>query len=175
MADKTVASELDRVLGKITTDISNKADESEVTSLSAEIATLEGTVADKADASALNNYLPKTGGTIDGMLNIQRGTTDWGQFTITDANGRVCRIESATNGVLRIDNRDTTSANDRRYLEIRNTPKEASDAYALKFGAVHGGTGAEHNIYGEHNVTRSTTDIGAGATLASGTIYLVYE
>jgi len=37
------------------------------------------------------------------------------------------------------------------------------------------GSAKSYNIYGEHNITKGTTDIGAGSALANGCIHLVYE
>lgn len=62
--------------------------------------------------------------------------------------------------------------NNRRLLAL----KDSNDLHSsLQIVDWTDGSSDYYKIYGEHNITKGTTDIGANSTLATGTIHLVYE
>ena len=63
-----------------------------------------------------------------------------------------------------------------RFLALRNSNYVGSLKNALALTSVVNGVKSDYNIYGEHNVTKGTTDLTAGSSaLGNSCIHLVYE
>lgn len=104
--------------------------------------------------------LPLTGGTLSGNLLIGGG---YSHFTADDSQTQINAL-----------NVSSDRAN-RRILAIRNSKNQPDLRYAFQVMDVVNNNVTPYHIYGEHNITKGTTDIGAGSALATGCIHLVYE
>ena len=67
---------------------------------------------------------------------------------------------------------DASDLNNIRNLRVTNS---GNLPRAIFLRDVISGNRTDYNIFGEHNITKGTTDIGAGSALATGCIHLVYE
>lgn len=119
-------------------------------------------------------FLPLTGGILNGNVNVKK-SSNWGQFLATSASGYYRAFES-DDSRIRLDVRDVDQSSDRRFLDFYSKTGMSDLAKALQLANVVSGTTTSYKIYGEHNVTKSTTDLAAGtSSLATGCIHLVYE
>lgn len=113
--------------------------------------------------------LPLSGGTITGPLLISRG--DWSQLQMDGSNGSRAILE--TNGsTLRMDMRNGTDSNNRRFLQLENPNSNSSIASALRFAEVIGGTSSYYRVFGQHNLeiqqgSVSITPVGSGMVTTS--------
>jgi len=79
------------------------------------------------------------------------------------------------NALMRISNNAGDDSN-RRTLALFDSAYRPEVGNAVRLYDVVNGTETVYDIYGEHNVTRGTTDLTAGVSaLADGAIHLVYE
>lgn len=77
--------------------------------------------------------------------------TDWSQYTISTASG-CYRAFEADDSSIRLDVRDTTDENERRYLEVYSKTGQSSLLSALMLVNVDGGTYNSYRVYGQHNL-----------------------
>lgn len=101
--------------------------------------------------------LPLTGGTLTGRLEMDMSNGTLGE-------GKVFKNNGADDYGTKIEDYDADGNSATLILSAKNQ--------YLKFTK----NGTAYNIYGEHNITKTTTDLTAGtSTLATGVIHLVYE
>ena len=140
-------------------------------------------IATKEDVATGGNYLPLTGGTLTGALNISFDTA-MGQNMGSIGLGELNAISGIGSGIVMM-----SSSPDGAYgSAITLSPDEGLSPLNFSDGSSNPTLGSSNNPWKEiHGTTiyqnglnvpsviASTTDIGEGAALASGTLYLVYE
>ena len=77
--------------------------------------------------------------------------TNWSQYTISTASGYYRAFE-ADDSRIRLDVRDTTDGNERRYLEVYSKTGQSSLLSALMLVNVDGGAYNSYRVYGQHNL-----------------------
>lgn len=77
--------------------------------------------------------------------------TNWSQYTISTASGYYRALE-ADDSRIRLDVRDTTDGNERRYLEVYSKTGQSSLLSALMLVNVDGGAYNSYRVYGQHNL-----------------------
>lgn len=106
------------------------------------------------------------------IFTTEGGTLTAWQLQLLNGLGYI----ASTADLIQLVTRNVANDNsNRRYLNVINSKGATDVANALKIYDVVNDTQTSYNIYGEHNITKGTTDIGAGSALANGCIHLVYE
>lgn len=107
-----------------------------------------------------------------GALPLAGGTMTGNGFYINNKTGRIVGNE---NGMwLRTASSDVDNNADSRHLKLWNATYVSELVRSLCLFDTK--TGKDYIIYGQHNVTASTTDLTAGSSsLATGALYFVYE
>ena len=113
----------------------------------------------------------KTGDTMTGNLTVEKSAPY--VYLKNSSTGRTLSVYMAGDNTAAFANRKDNNNYNGLYL----TPETSSRDRILRLmRRVDGGTAEYYNVYGEHNITKSTTDLTAGTSaLTTGTIYLVYE
>lgn len=128
--------------------------------------TINGKSPDETGEITLNasdvSALPIAGGTLTGdSLKIHNGDSE---------------ILSLTTGLSLITRTNKNSDDNRRRLILYNSTSTTDVSKAIRLLDTVDGTTKNYNLYGEHNITKGTTDLEAGVSeLKSGCIHLVYE
>lgn len=132
------------------------------------------------DISALSGFLPLTGGTLTGDLKIEVNELTYGRGSIYLGKSSIAGLT----GSIMISTYDETENKDGALMYLDNNGLYAGRVKSgaqislgnstLPWGEIHGTTIYQNGL-NVPSVIASTTDIGEGAALASGTLYLVYE
>lgn len=113
--------------------------------------------------------LPLTGGTLEGDLTIKK---DYPRLELenTDAGRSLAFLESDSYAQI------VNYLNATNYRGIRIKPETAELESSVVVHEIVGGAVNNYKLYGEHNITRGSTDIEAGVSaLKTGCIHLVHE
>lgn len=108
-----------------------------------------------------------------GALPIKGGTLTGTELGINNNMGKIFASGSVTRLYATDNPSDTTN---QRYFNLYSQFFKEDISESLKVTERRNGVDTSYKIYGEHNITKSPTDIEAGTTpLADGHIRLVYE
>lgn len=119
-----------------------------------------------SNACANIGALPTAGGTITGVLKIDKASA-WGNIVLNSPSDYYRAVET-DDTTLRLDVRNTSDPNERRYINIYNsTGKELADSVML-YDVVNGAYKG-YRMYGAHN-TVPVANGGTGATSASAAL-----
>lgn len=94
--------------------------------------------------------LQKTGGTLSGALNVNK-STNWGQYVISSPKGYYRSFE-ADDLRIRLDARDETDTNNRRFIDIFTNTADSRHSHALRFSQVK--DGASSTAYVLHTANK---------------------
>lgn len=121
------------------------------------------------DDTYWTQILTSEGGTLEGDLTIKK---DYPRLELenTDAGRSLAFLESDSYAQI-ANYKDATN-----YRGIRIKPETAELESSVVLHEIVGGAVNDYKLYGEHNVTASTTDLTAGTSaLKNGCFHLVYE
>lgn len=112
-----------------------------------------------------STYLNLAGGTLTGDVSIRKSGVAYESI-----------IGSGTNNVLMRVRNSAGDSNNQRTIALFDSTQRPDIETAVRLYDVTDGSEEIYAIYGEHNITKGTTDLEAGVSaLADGAIHFVYE